>query len=213
MGGFCEHIWCRLMWRNSWSYTVQFLLPKVTRSCPQVIQKEHTYTYLCRLLCVSERVFSHMYAQNNTHKVYTLQTETFSLSEVGIIRRHLKSTLAAVSSTVCFNGCTVFVQNYTSTVRVKELDKRIWSSFDIFTVILLDVTVVLQRLPWCSSCHCWMYITIFFLTRMCLINTVEHIFKTLQISPSDVGHMWTNRDEYNKELTEFPVCHLCAFTC
>lgn len=64
-----------------------------------------------------------MYAQNNI-KVYTLRPETFSLSEQGIISRHLKSTLAAVGSAVCIILVVVFLQNYTSTVRVKELDKR-----------------------------------------------------------------------------------------
>lgn len=50
-------------------------------------------------------------------------------------------------SFVHFTGCTVFAQNYVNTVRVKELDSRTLNSFDIFTVTLLDVTVVLQLLP------------------------------------------------------------------
>lgn len=55
--------------------------------------------------------------------------------------------LVTPQSFVHFTGCTVFAQNYVNTVRVKELDSRTLNSFDIFTVTLLDVTVVLQLLP------------------------------------------------------------------
>lgn len=87
-----------------------------------------------------------MFFHKITHKIHTLQR--FFLREQGIIRCYLNQylLLLALQSFVHFTGCTVFAQNCVNTVRVKELDSRTLNSFDIFTLILLDVTVVLQLL-------------------------------------------------------------------
>lgn len=84
---FREHLWQRL---KSCSVLSSFCSLKYQTGAPRLLRRS-TPIHIYADSCARQNEYFHICMHKITLKVYTLQSETFSLSEVGIIRRHLKN--------------------------------------------------------------------------------------------------------------------------
>lgn len=83
---FREHLWQRL---KSCSVLSSFCSLKYHTGAPRLLRRS-TLIHIYADSCARQNEYFHICMHKITLKVYTLQSETFSLGEVGIISRHLK---------------------------------------------------------------------------------------------------------------------------